>query len=72
MKFLCTKVRPTWLELPTNRSKVIDNGLKIKDPFIGIEVSDKPTEEEKATISKAIEALFSKNKHAFPIRIVEL
>ncbi|MBI1857565.1 MAG: hypothetical protein HYR97_00375 [Candidatus Melainabacteria bacterium] len=72
MKFLCTKVRPIWLETPANRAKVINEGLSIKEPFIGIEIKEEPTDEEKVKITKALETLFTKNKHAFPIRVIEI
>ena len=73
MKFLCTKVKPAWLTLPSNREKVFTEGLKIREPFIGIEIKEVPTtHEEKFKLQKAIEKLFTKNKNAFPVKLIDL
>ncbi|MBI3591432.1 MAG: hypothetical protein HY094_08680 [Candidatus Melainabacteria bacterium] len=73
MKFLCTKVKPSWLTSSENKDKVTSLGLKIKDPFIGIEINtNEPAEEEKKLIDNAVEKLFSSHKIAFPVRLIDL
>ena len=73
LKFLCTKVKPSWLTSLQNREKVIGLNLLIKDPFIGVEVkNDKPTDEEIKLISSAVDKLFGNHKIAFPVRLIEL
>ena len=73
MKFLCTKVKQFWLTSPQNINKVSSLGLEIKEPFIGIPISDdKPNAEQYNKISNAVEKLFGENKKAFPIRLIDL
>lgn len=73
MKFLCTKVKPSWLTSVQNREKVTDLSLLIKDPFIGIEVkNDKPTDEDMKLVSSAVDKLFGNHKIAFPVRVIEI
>ena len=73
MKFLCTKVKPSWLTSHENKEKVTSLGLKIKDPFIGIGINmDEQTEEETKLIENAVEKLFSSHKAAFPVRLIDL
>lgn len=73
MKFLCTKVKQSWLTSLQNREKVTDLNLLIKDPFIGVEViNDKPTDEEMKQVSSAVDKLFGNHKIAFPVRVIEI
>ncbi len=73
MKFLCTKVKPSWLTSLQNREKVTDLNLLIKDSFIGVEVkNDKPTDEEMKFVGEAVNKLFGNHKVAFPVRLIEL
>ena len=73
MKFLCTKVKQSWLTSFQNRGKVTDLNLLIKDPFIGIEVkNDKPTNEEINAVDEAVNKLFGNHKVAFPVRLIEI
>lgn len=73
MKFLCTKVKESWLTLPQNRAKVIHLGLIIKDSYIGIEIKNKePTETENNIVYNAVNNLFSSHIKAFPIRLIQL
>ena len=73
MKFLCTKVKQSWLTSVQNREKVIDLKLNIRDPFIGIEInSDEPSNEEMKLVDSAVDKLFGNHKVAFPVRVVEV
>ena len=73
MKFLCTKVKESWLTSPQNRAKVIHLGLIIKDPYIGIEIkNEEPTKIENNAVYNAVNDLFSSHIQAFPIRLIEL
>lgn len=72
MKFLCTKVKTSWLTSTANRNKVLEVGLEIKDPFIGIEVQQKPSENDYEIVQKAIKQLFSSHIQAFPIKLIDL
>ena len=73
MKFLCTKVKQSWLTSIQNREKVAGLNLLIKDPFIGIEIkNNKPTDEEMKLVDNAVNELFSNHKIAFPVRVVEI
>ena len=73
MKFLCTKVKPSWLTSLQNREKVSDLKLIIKDSFIGVEVkNNEPTDEETKLINAAVDQLFGNHKIAFPVRMIEL
>ena len=73
MKFLCTKVKQSWLTSLQNREKVTDLNLLIKDPFIGVEIkNDKPADEEIKLVDSAVDKLFGSHKIAFPVRIIEL
>ena len=73
MKFLCTKVKQSWLTSLQNREKVTDLNLLIKDLFIGIEVkNNKPTDEEMKAVNEAVDKLFHNHKIAFPVRMIEI
>ena len=73
MKFLSTKVKQMWLSSEFNREKVINAGLTIRNPFIGIEIKkDEPSKEELEYVENAIESLFGNHKRAFPIRLIDL
>ena len=73
MKFLCTKVKQSWLTSLQNREKVTDLNLLIKDPFIGIEIkNNKPADEEIKLVNGAVDKLFGNHKVAFPIRLIEI
>ena len=73
MKFLCTKVKQSWLTSLQNREKVEFLNLFIKDPFVGIEIkNDKPTNEEMKLVNEAVDKLFGSHKVAFPVRLIEL
>ncbi len=73
MKFLCTKVKPSWLTSLQNREKVTDLNLFIKDPFIGVEIkNNEPTGEEIKLVDSAVDRLFGNHKIAFPVRLIEL
>ena len=73
MKFLCTKVKPSWLTSLQNREKVTDLNLLIKDSFIGVEIkNDKPADEEMKVVNEAVDKLFGNHKVAFPVRLIEL
>ena len=73
MKFLCTKVKPSWLTSSQNKSKVEEHGLKIIDSLIGIEIKgESPDATEIKTISIAIDNLFKSHKAAFPVRVIEI
>ena len=72
MKFLCTKVKPSWLTSPQNRERVNALGLTVNAPFIGIEVKNDIANEEKKAIHAALDKLFGENKKAFPVRLIEL
>ena len=73
MKFLCTKVKQSWLTSPQNIEKVKTLGLTINDSFIGIQIkNNEPTNEEYSIVNNAIDGLFSSHKKAFPIRLIEL
>jgi hypothetical protein len=73
MKFLCTKVKQSWLTSLQNREKVAGLNLFIKDPFIGIEIkNNKPTDKEMKLVDSAVNELFGNHKIAFPVRIVEI
>ena len=73
MKFLCTKVKQSWLTSLQNREKVTDLNLFIKDPFVGIEIkNEKPTDKEMKLVNEAVDKLFGSHKIAFPIRVVEI
>ncbi len=73
MKFLCTKIKPSWLTSSQNREKIKDLNLAIKDTFVGIEIkNDKPTNEEMKLVNDAVDKLFGNHKIGFPVRVVEL
>ena len=73
MKFLCTKVKQSWLTSLQNREKVLEFKLIIKDSFIGVEVKDnEPTDEETKLVNAAVDQLFGNHKIAFPVRMIEL
>ena len=73
MKFLCTKVKPSWLTSLKNREKAMNLNLLIKDPFIGIEIkSDRPTDEEMKMVNEAVDKLFHNHKVAFPVKLIEI
>lgn len=73
MKFLGTRVKQFWLTSDINREKVINSGLTIRNPFIGIEIkTNEPTPEDYEKVEKAIESLFGSHKRVFPVRLVEL
>ncbi len=73
MKFLCTKVKSSWLTSDLNRKKVEEVGLLIKDVFIGLEIkNEKPSEEENHQVNNAVSNLFSSHIKAFPIRLIDL
>ena len=73
MKFLCTKVKDSWLTSSQNKEKVTARGLVIKDSFIGIELkNNEPSNEEEITMNNAIDNLFGNHKKAFPIRLIDL
>ena len=73
MKFLCTKVKQSWLTSPQNRAKVINLNLTIKDTFIGVEIkNNEPTGEEIKLVDGAVDKLFGNHKVAFPVRMIEI
>lgn len=73
MKFLCTKVKPSWLTSQQNKEKVENLNLKIKDSFVGVEIrNNSPSEEELKFINDAVDKLFGNHKIAFPVKVVEL
>ena len=73
MKFLCTKVKQSWLPSLKNREKLENLNLIIKDPFVGIEIkNNKPTDEEMKLVDSAVNELFGNHKIAFPVRVIEL
>ncbi len=73
MKFLCTKVKQSWLTSLQNIEKVTDLSLLIKDSFIGIKIKNaEPTNEEIKLVNSAVDKLFGNHKIAFPVRIIEI
>ncbi len=73
MKFLCTKVKPSWLTSPQNKEKVENLNLEIKDSFIGVEIKNNdPSEEEVKLINDAVDKLFGNHKIAFPVKVIEI
>lgn len=73
MKFLCTKVKSSWLTSNINIEKVKTSGLLIKDSFVGIEIkNNEPTKEENIYMNNAINDLFGSHIKAFPIRLIDL
>ena len=73
MRFLCTKVKPSWLTSLQNREKISELKLIIKDSFIGIEIKNsEPTNEETKLVNEAVDKLFGNHKIAFPVRMIEL
>ena len=48
MKFLCTKVKPSWLTSPQNVTKVESLGLTVISSFVGVKVKgEEPADSEK-------------------------
>ncbi len=73
MKFLCTKVKSSWLTSDLNRKKVEEVGLLIKDVFVGLEVkNEEPSEEENLRVNNAVSNLFGSHIQAFPVRLINL
>ena len=73
MKFLCTKVKPSWLTSLQNREKVSELNLLVKNPFVGIEIKNsEPTDEETQLVNAAVDQLFGNHKIAFPVRMIEI
>ena len=73
MKFLCTKVKQSWLTSLQNRKKAEALNLNIRDSFIGIEIKNNdPTDEEMKLVDSAVDKLFGNHKIAFPVRLIEL
>lgn len=73
MKFLCTKVKSSWLTSELNRKKVEEVGLLIKDVFVGLEVKNgEPSEEENLRVNSAVNDLFGSHIQAFPVRLIDL
>ena len=73
MKFLCTKVKQSWLTSLQNREKAEALNLNIRDSFIGIEIKNNdPTDEEMKLVDSAVDKLFGNHKIAFPVRLIEL
>ena len=73
MRFLCTKVKQSWLTSLQNREKVESLALFIKDPFVGIEIkNNEPTEDEMKLVDSAVDKLFGNHKIAFPVRLIEI
>ena len=73
MKFLCTKVKPSWLTSDLNKQKVISAGLLIREAFVGIEIKgNEPTVEENELTHNAINNLFGSHIKAFPVRLINL
>ena len=73
MKFLCTKVKSSWLSSQQNKSIVEQKGLKIFDSFIGIELKDQvPNEKEFKIVNDVVDSLFGNHRVAFPVKVIEL